>query len=143
MAGEVSLGNELLVGLDDHSSRDPELRGQRPGRWQRGSRPQPPAAHRAAQLVLELGVQRTIAVAADRDEELAGATGPDCDHGSGSYIRTSRGSSWTQTKPATSISAMAVLPLLILVAVLLALGLLALRHGADSREHLNGGIRVR
>jgi hypothetical protein len=36
-----------------------------------------------------------------------------------------------------------LLPVLFILFTLLALGLAALRHGADSREHLNGGIRIR
>ena len=66
---EIALGNELRVGLDDHPARDAELAREPSARGQGAVRREPLVAHRGAQLLLDLGLQRRAA-AVQRDEEL-------------------------------------------------------------------------
>jgi hypothetical protein len=55
--GEIALRYKLVVRLDYDAARDPQLRGQHPGRRQPKSVPQRPAPYRTPQLALELTMQ--------------------------------------------------------------------------------------
>lgn len=70
--GEVSLGHELLIGLDHDAARQAELRGQRTGRREGGAGRQPAAADRGTELMLELTVERSGVVASEPNEQLDG-----------------------------------------------------------------------
>jgi hypothetical protein len=62
LGDQVSLGDQLLVSLDDHASRNAQLGGESPGRGKRSSRAQRSREDRLSQLLLELGVQWRRAV---------------------------------------------------------------------------------
>jgi hypothetical protein len=85
-ARQVALGDELLVGLDHHAARDPELRRQPARGRQRGAAQQSPGADAVADRRLDLPVQRDRRIARDLDEHVAGRgqIGTDCGHRIGS-----------------------------------------------------------
>ncbi|MGZ5364213.1 MAG: hypothetical protein ACXWZR_09200 [Mycobacterium sp.] len=55
-AEQETLGDQLAVGIDDESARDPEVGGEHPGRRQPGVRRQAAGADRVTQTVGELVV---------------------------------------------------------------------------------------
>ena len=85
MAGQVALGNELLIGLDHDPARHAELRRQGAGGGQRRIGRQPPGPDGGAELLLELAVEGSRAVVTQGDEQLAG---PELLHRTGSYSST-------------------------------------------------------
>jgi hypothetical protein len=82
-ARQVALGDELLVGLDDHPSGQAQLVREGAGRGERRAGRQATRSDRAPELQLELPMERRGIVAAKLDEELAGRTGPRSRHRTG------------------------------------------------------------
>ena len=135
LAAQVTLGDELLVGLDDDAARHAELRRQCPSRGQDRIARQSTEPDRPAQLLLELAVERLRVVAAQLDEELAGRTGPRSWHQIGPYQMTSPASRWFYQTLKESLMDAFLIAIAIL-AGLIALDVLAVTFGADSRDLL-------
>ena len=69
-AGEVALGGQLRVGLDDDAARHAQLGGERAGRGEGGRGRQAAVADRLAERLLQLVVERVRVVAIQDHEQL-------------------------------------------------------------------------
>ncbi len=85
LGGQPALRDELAVGLGDRVAGDPQVGGQRPGRWQPGTRRQPPRLHRLAQRGLQPG---TDPVPVQFQVQVDPGNGPCFFHENGSYPRS-------------------------------------------------------
>ena len=72
---DVSLGQQLLVGIDDRAAGHAEQRGQSSSRRQALAGAQPSIADRRPQLVLELNPERT-SVTVQRHQKVGATAGP-------------------------------------------------------------------
>ena len=83
--GQVALGLELGVALDDQSARNPKRSRERSRRRQARVRLQPTGADRRPQLFLELNVQRSPRLPVQRHQQVKRGSGPLIWHRSGPY----------------------------------------------------------
>ena len=93
-AGEVALGDELLVGLDDDAARETLGGGECARRWEDGAGAEATAADAIAEGVLELSMERRGAIAVQVQQQLGVGTGPQFRHRTGPYQRTGHPPSW-------------------------------------------------
>ena len=76
MCAQIAFGEQLLIGLNDDASRQPEISCERPRRRQRRPVPKLTALDRAAQLAFELEPHRHAARSVDTHQQVDGRTGP-------------------------------------------------------------------